>query len=68
MREEEFTEPLNFHPSIFVVLSKFRTYKKINKYLAQFGLTKSQLKHVMRQLKNRGPNSIEEGNKMHDNN
>lgn len=68
MREEEATEPLNFHPSIFVALSKFRTYKKINKYLAQFGLTKSQRKHVIRKLKNSGPNSIEEGNKIHDDN
>ena len=69
MHEEEAPEPLNVHPSIFVVLSKFRTYKKINKYLAQFGLTKSQRKHVIRQLKNKYSNSLEfDVNKMYDDN
>lgn len=69
MREEEATEPLNFHPSILVILAKFKSYKKINKYLAQFGLTKSQRKHVIRQLKNNSPNSLEfDVNKTHDDN
>jgi hypothetical protein len=68
MNNEENSEPANVHPSIFPVLFSLRKYKKINKYLAQFGLTKSQRKHVIRQLKNSGPNSIEEGNKIHDHN
>lgn len=59
MSNEENSEPVNVHPSIFPVLFAFRTYKKINKYLACFGLTKAQRKHIIRQLKNSRPYAIE---------
>lgn len=52
--DEEHSCTMNAHPNVFLLLSKYKSYKQLNKYLASFGLTKGERKSVVRQLKDKG--------------
>lgn len=54
MKQSDSTKVINIHPGAFASLSKFKTYKQLNKYLAQFGLTRGERRCITRQLKNNG--------------
>lgn len=51
---DEHSCSMNVHPNMFIILSRYKSYKQLNKYLSTFGLTKGERKCVIRQLKDKG--------------
>lgn len=45
---------MNFHPSIFKSLKKFKTYRNFKKYLKKLGLTKREQRILTRCAKSLG--------------
>lgn len=45
----------NVHPSAFTIFHELKTYKKIRKYLKNFGCTKGEQNSIIRQYKASDP-------------